>query len=600
MVSLPTLGWIGSIGPFFFIVIMPVSGFGSPSIEKELAYILTLSEAEKRMIATNEPYSYENYITFALITSGVSASEMTQLKQTVAQVGRDISAAIQAEKVPPPKSRLAEFILDWLHTHFFRTYKSNQTRIDAMLRNHDFNCVSSSILYAAICRKFGINITGIVVKDHVFSQLKLPNQKIDIETTIQYGFDPSSRKDILDQFGRLTGFIYVPQRDYQARTEIGDRQMVALICSNRYKTLSDQKKHAEAAKVLYLSWRLAADLPRTVNTWESGLANYIISLDHAKRYQDALYVSEKSQQLFPQMKQPAELQYNVYVNWSYHLLKSKQFKKGIQVVEKGIQLYPRDRRLQQNLRAAYIDQIQTAIKKHQFDLASRSIEVAKEMLPKEDVFDKLSVNVVIESARNLSFEKSAQIFQQALKTKPNDKVLLEALAFAYIDPAQKLAKQRKFLPAIDILDQGVKEMPNPNQILDAKASIYNNWSLELAKLKQFEEAVQILERGLKIKPSGKTLINNWDATMLEWADFALKKGEVAQGRQVMIQGISKSRNNRRKFETIAEGYYNNQAVKLLNQGKVKEGIRQLEDGLKLVPKSRVLRKNLNLARQQLK
>ena len=73
MVSLPTLGRIGSIGPFFFIVIMPVSGFGSPSIEKELAYILTLSEAEKRMVATNEPYSYENYVTFALITSGVSA-----------------------------------------------------------------------------------------------------------------------------------------------------------------------------------------------------------------------------------------------------------------------------------------------------------------------------------------------------------------------------------------------------------------------------------------------------------------------------------------------------------------------------------------------
>lgn len=600
MVSLPALGWIGSIFPFFFIVIMPVSGFGLPSIEKELAHILTLSEAEKRMVATNEPYSYENYVTFALITSGVSASEMTKLKQTVDRVARDISAAIQTEKVPPPKSRLAEFILDWLHTHFFRTYRSNQTRIDAMLRNHDFNCVSSSILYAAICRKFGINITGVVVKDHVFSQLKFPNQKIDIETTIQYGFDPSARKDILDQFGRLTGFVYVPQRDYQARTEIGDRQMVALICSNRYKTLSDQKKHAEAAKVLYLGWQLAADLPRTVNTWESGLANYIISLDHAKRYQDALYVIEKSKQLFPQIKQPAELQYNVYVNWSYHLLKSKQFKQGIQIVEKGIQLYPRDRRLQQNLRTAYTDQIQTAIKKHQFDLASRSIEIAKKALPKEDVFDKLSVNMVIESARNLPFEKSAKIFQQALKTKPNDKVLLEALAFAYIDPAQKLAKQRKFLPAIDILDQGVKEMPNPNQILDTKASIYNNWSLELAKLKQFEEAVRILERGLKIKPGGKTLINNWDATMLEWADFALKKGEVAQARQVIVQGISKSKNNRRKFEAIAEGYYNNQAVKLLNGGKVKEGIRQLEDGLKLVPKSRVLRKNLSLARQQLK
>ena len=579
-------------------ILMPINGLSQQAIEKEFGKILTLSDNEKRMVETNEPYTYDNYAAFALLASGVPPREITKLKRSIDSIARDLSAVIETQKIPNQTTEQAEYILQWLHSRFFRRYKANQTRIDISLQNRDFNCVSSSVLYAIICRKFSINITGVIVKDHAFSQLKLPTKKIDIETTIQYGFNPSARKDILDQFGRLTGFAYVPQRDYQARSEISDKQMVALICSNRYKTLSDQKRHVEAAKVLYLGWLLAGDLPRNTNSWESGLSNYIISLDHAKRYSDALFVIEQCLKLFPSMKQPRQLQYNVYVNWSYHLLKSKQFGQGIQVVQTGLQKYPKDQRLKQNLRAAYIDQIQMALKKRQFSQAEKSVKKAKLVLPREEVFDKLSVNITIESTKNLPREKTVRVFQQALKNKPNDKILLDAFAFVYIDPAQKLANQRQFLPAIELLDQGQEVLPNPHKVLEAKALIYNNWSLELAKLKKFEPAIQILENGLKIKPTDQTLLNNWDAIMLDWANFCFNKSQLTQAGQIINNGIRQSKNNGRKFENVAEAHYNDQAVKLLNSGKTKEGIEYLESGLKLVPKSSVLRRNLILARQQ--
>ena len=127
---------------------------------------------------------------------------------------------------------------------------------------------------------------------------------------------------------------------------------------------------------------------------------------------------------------------------------SNQFMQGIQVVETGLQEYPKDRRLEQNLRAAYIDQIQLAVRNGQFKKAKQSITKAKSALPKEETFDQLSVNVIIESTKGLSVEESVPIFRKALRDKPNDKILLEAFAFVYIDPAQKLANQRQFLKAI--------------------------------------------------------------------------------------------------------------------------------------------------------
>ena len=580
------------------IMLMPTNILSQSTIEKEFDTIIMLSDHEKRMVNTNEPYTYDNYATFALLASGVQQKEMTRFKRSIDSIIRDLSVTLETQKVSDQTIERAEFILQWLHNRFFRSYKAKQTRLDTSLQNRNFNCVSSSVLYAIVCRKFSINITGVIVKDHAFSQLKLPTKKIDIETTIKYGFDPSTRKDILDQFGQLTGFAYVPQRNYQARSEISDKQMIALIYSNRYKTLSDQNRHAEAARALHLGWRLTGDLPRNTNSWESGLSNYIISLDHAKRYSDALFVIEKSLDLFPYMKQPRQLRYNVYVNWSYHLLKSNQFIRGIQVVETGLQKYPKDRRLEQNLRAAYIDQIQIAVRNSQFKKATEAITKAKLALPKEETFDQLSVNVIVESTKGLSLEESVPIFRKALREKPNNKILVEAFAFVYIDPAQKLANQRQFLQAIKLLDKGKEVLPDLHQLLKAKTLVYNNWALELAKLQKFESAVKILENGISIKPTDKTLLNNWDSIMLDWANFCFKRNQSDQADEIIIKGINRSKRNRRKFENIAEAYYNDEAIRSLNSGETKKGIQYLESGLKLIPKSSVLRRNLNLARQK--
>ncbi|MEE3194432.1 MAG: hypothetical protein VX289_07905, partial [Candidatus Poribacteria bacterium] len=148
--------WISS-----FVITMTLSTTGYGSIKEEFARILTLSESEKRMMLVNEPYSYENYITFALIASGVTDREIPRYKKIVDKLVFDLNSDIETKQVSSEKDILAEFILGYLHRRLFHQYFANQTKINKMLENRRFNCVSSSVLYTAICRNFGINITGL-------------------------------------------------------------------------------------------------------------------------------------------------------------------------------------------------------------------------------------------------------------------------------------------------------------------------------------------------------------------------------------------------------------------------------------------------------
>ena len=585
--------WISS-----FVITMTLSTTGYGSIKEEFARILTLSESEKRMMLVNEPYSYENYITFALIASGVTDREIPRYKKIVDKLVFDLNSDIETKQVSSEKDILAEFILGYLHRRLFHQYFANQTKINEMLENRRFNCVSSSVLYTAICRNFGINITGLIVPDHVLVQLRTPTTKIDIETTIRYGFDPASKKEVLDHLGKITGFVYVDQKNYKQRSEISDRQMISLIYSNRYKALNDQRRHAEATRVLYAGWQLAGNLPRTLNTWENGISNYIISLDRLNRFSDALYVIDLITEKFPTLKQPTELHYNIYLNWSYHALKAKQFELGSKVAQEGLKTYPRDRKLLQNLKSAYVSQTQTLVKKRDFNSARLTIETAKQLFPNENSFQKLGVNLVVEETKELPIDKAVEVYRNALKKYPRDKVLQDGFAFLYIEPAQKLANRGNFEEAIALLDRGSEVTLNMPKIVESKKRAYNNWSLALAKTQDFSNAKLVIEKGLAIASTSKSLNANWDYVMLEFAQFEYKNNRFEEAIGILIEGMQRRKTNRHKYLQLIEGYYNDTAVNMLQQGRIQQGIDRLQAGLTLIPNSRTLQKNLGLATRQ--
>jgi hypothetical protein len=172
-------------------------------------------------------YSWTDLAEIGLWASGdAHFSAMDKIKATVSA----LNAAISPDFSEKEK---ADFILNYMHKNILKNYHLYQTRLDTLLSNGGYNCVSSAVLYIILCKSAGLNTSGVMTKDHAFAMVHINGQNFDVETTNRYGFDPGDRKEFHDSSGKTTGFAYVPPQNYRDRQTISQIELISLILNNR-------------------------------------------------------------------------------------------------------------------------------------------------------------------------------------------------------------------------------------------------------------------------------------------------------------------------------------------------------------------------------
>jgi tetratricopeptide (TPR) repeat protein len=144
-----------------------------------------------------------------------------------------VEALLADPNLPSTMRERGEYILEFMHRRFLRGYAERQTRLDVLADGGRYNCVSSAVLYAVLARAAALELRGVITRDHAFITLDAGDELIDIETTNSFGFDPGSRREFHDRFGRATGFAYVPARNYRERNDLSILELVSVILSNR-------------------------------------------------------------------------------------------------------------------------------------------------------------------------------------------------------------------------------------------------------------------------------------------------------------------------------------------------------------------------------
>ena len=568
----------------------------------ELDQILLLSKLEQQMISTTPPYSYTDYATFALLASGLTEDQLDEPKQKIDQLIDQLTSELELRQGSENVVSRSDHILQLLHTLIFERYDPAQNRIDGILNQGTFNCVSSAVFYAVACRKFDIRVTGVVMADHSLAQLKLSETaKFDIETTVSSGFDPSSKTGILDQFGQLTGFAYVGSKNYRQRKEVGDRQMLALIFSNRYDQLTKEGKLKEATVALYRAYLLTGDLPFTANTWENAINNYVVALEKEKRSPDTLYVLARFAKVFPKIKKISTLQYSIYINWTQTLVQNKNYAQAIVTAEEGLTYFPENQFLRQNLKVASLDQFYLLSKAGDFEPAFALIQRMTDQFPAEKAFEMLAVNLVADQAKISPIVSAEKHFLSAITKYPNNNKLRELFAYRFIKYAETLQIQDKAQEGIDLLERArqMDELAlHQSMIVTKLVSMLNNLGLQLLRAKKYSQARVIIERGLELDPDSKSLNNNWDVVMLQWAQLAYGKGQFKESIQILVDGRKKSKRDKRTFTQFLEAYYNETALRLLDADKVGASVTRFKEGLKLLPNSETLKQNLDFAKSE--
>lgn len=254
--------------------------------------------------ALSEPLGVEAFGEVALVASGLApaatlasdsavpdfplaAPPSARDKAVRAKLAALVARAKELPSTSPSAYSRGEAVLSLLYESALKRYSEFQTDLGAALGDGSYNCVSSAVLYMGLAKAAGLAVKGVETKDHAFCAVMTERGWVDVETTNKYGFDPGTKKEFRDLFGRATGYSYVASGDYANRRDIGERGLISLILSNRSTMAEAKKDYAAAVGIAVDRHALlaGAEEPRYLL---DRLLNFAGDLHNRGKYADAL------------------------------------------------------------------------------------------------------------------------------------------------------------------------------------------------------------------------------------------------------------------------------------------------------------------------
>jgi hypothetical protein len=220
---------------------------------------------ELNLLERDGAYSWQDLTDIALWASGENAAGGYTGKNVK---GTIVNAASELRRSSLPENlrERGEYVLTFMYDRFLKTYSTHQTRVDEIFNSGRYNCVSSAVLYTIFAVSAGLDVRGVMTRDHAFVTVNTGKEFIDVETTNPYGFDPGTRREFHDAFGTVTGFAYVPARNYRDRVSISQIELVSLILSNRIADLESRGRYPEAVPLAVDRAALLARRANPVNS----------------------------------------------------------------------------------------------------------------------------------------------------------------------------------------------------------------------------------------------------------------------------------------------------------------------------------------------
>jgi hypothetical protein len=187
-----------------------------------------------------------------------------------------------------------------------------------------YNCVSSAVLYLIVARSVGLSVSGVRTNDHAFCSVLVNGQQMDVETTNPYGFNPGSKKEFSDSFGKTTGFNYVPPGNYQERRTIGEKELLSLILYNRVSEYGDGRFFRDALQPAVSAYALMGnDEMRGIMT--IAFSNYVSSLGMRQDFSQAVQFIDAVKASFGGIVDLGQPRRDIYHNWVVSLLSARAY-----------------------------------------------------------------------------------------------------------------------------------------------------------------------------------------------------------------------------------------------------------------------------------
>ena len=441
--------------------------------------------------AENNGYSWTALAEISLWASGANSTAHINQIRTAAEAIR------RSSNFPANERERAEFILDYMHRNLLRSYSLTQSGIDTLISTGRYNCVSSAVLYMILCKSVGLEVSGVMTRVHAFTMVHVRGENIDVETTNRFGFDPGNRKEFHDAFGRLTGFSYVPARNYRDRQTISPIELVSLILSNRISEHERGNRFSDA-------------IPLAVD--RSALLSGVGPSVNAEDKTPSPFFDDPRQDLMNRLS-----------NYSAFLLRSNREEDCLRWIALAAPRYPDETLWQEHTLAAVNNRITRFVRSSNITEARNFLEAQKNLLIPANYarFDTMLLDTeLLNRATGIRSAEEGRNVVDAIDearadSRIDDRRAAELLNFAIQRTATVLSTGNNWLAAITYIENAITrfgsnrelEQALQNYMSNRAADFHNRFAAEWNR-RNYDEARRILDEGLEEFPNDRRLLSN--------------------------------------------------------------------------------------------
>lgn len=442
--------------------------------------------------------------------------------------------------------KTVEYILEILHNLIFKKYNSLSFKLSDLIENHEYNCVSSTLIFYIFLKKYGITCYPVETKDHVFIKVILNNEEFDVETTNQFGFNPGNKKEVLDELGKVTGFAYIPPQNYKDRNNINVKKLISMIYNNLYVIYVSNNDYIRSVSLGFIIMKLRND-NKGNKLFETIYYNFLIYLYNEKKYEKTIDLINCFFIYFDQNDNFVNLRYDALLNiiknfndynnfeiYNFYLLTQNNLFSNLKNSNKFKEIY--------NL-YFYKNLIYNS-KKNNFEKNYLNFNILQNIYTNENTDDFFEL--IIDSELK-SYNISSIIFQRIHDLKllyPNYNKIISKYDFYYQkEETRNLLSNNNFITALDKAKNMHLNYQNDNSIKNILIDCYLNYSKYLYNNNSFNDLIKIIDESLSIFPNDITLNNNYLNYFKNYIDENISQEKYSKARQIYNLAIEKFSDN---------------------------------------------------------
>ncbi len=459
----------------------------------------------------------------------------------------------------------ADAVLHFLHKKVLKTYRAKESFITRAFDKGFFNCVSSSFLYNLVLTDLGFETRGVLVPNHVFSQIKIKEEWIDAETTTPFGFDAGKRKAATDQFKKLTGSVFVPssKRGKNFYT-IGNSHYLSLIYSNTGGGYIEAKDYHKSLSCYIKALILHDDIKEGHNNLKAGYTQYTLFLIQQNNFSQAEKAILESLFIYPNFDKSLNNLKALYPHWIQWGIKQKEYSQILGVLEDKKDFFTLEER--ENFYILYLKSLYFQDKNPPKAL-QEGLSLYKDTLPQAKNFKEYLLFLFTSYFNSLRKEEK----NHEIVTWFKDLETIKDTSFLIFLGYEKI-KQNQVAQGFDILWQEYQKNPQENMLKGFIQFCY----LEVQENNNLENAQTIALKLASLIEKNSFVSHFFSDYFLLVASFALKNQEIQKGIDAFLAFSSYPALIGKVDEAISKTVYQGTIYPLLKQNNYEQALLEFQ------------------------